>query len=256
MSNLLRAFIDFNKKCHILIAKIFPNTKYSAKYRAYSHYPEEVRRNLADNISVLDIGGGKLCEFAPELAGFTGIKIIALDISAEELALNNDADEKIVFDITSGKRVPLEDGSVDMVTSSSVLEHLKNIETAMKEVSRILKPGGKFISVLPNKFALFAIVNQLFPNWLARKILFAIMPEARKSHGFVAYYDRCYYPALKNLLSRNGFSNAEFMFDYNQSEYFSFFLPFGLIALLWDFLMYIFHVKPFCAYVCFTAEKS
>ncbi len=252
MSNPLRAFINFNKKCHSLIAKIFPNTKHSA----YGHYREEVRRNLADNISVLDIGGGKRCTFADECRTHTGVKIIALDVSAEELAFNNDADEKIVFDIASGKRVPLEDESVDMVTSSSVLEHLKNLENAVKEVRRILKPGGKFISVLPCKFALFAIINQLLPNWLARKILFAIMPEAKGFCGFVAYYDRCYYPALKNLLSRNGFSKIDFMFDYNQAGYFSFFVPFGLIALLWDCLMYILHAKPLCGYICFTAEKS
>ena len=252
MSSPLRAFINFNKKCHSLIAKIFPNTKHSA----YRHYREEVRRNLADNISVLDIGGGKRCTFADECRTYTGIKITALDVSAEELAFNNDADEKIVFDLTSGKRVPLEDESVDMVTSSSVLEHLKDLESAVKEVSRIIKPGGKFISVFPSKFALFAVINQLLPNWLARKILFAIRPEAKGFGGFVAYYNRLYYPALKNLLSRNGFSKIDFMFDYNQAGYFSFFEPFGLIALLWDCLMYILHVKPLCAYICFTAEKS
>lgn len=252
MSNPLRAFINFNKKCHSLIAKIFPNTKHSA----YRHYCEEVKRNLADNISVLDIGGGKRCTFADECRTYTGIKITALDVSAEELAFNNDVDEKIVFDITSGKRVPLEDESVDMVTSSSVLEHLKDLESAVKEVSRIIKPGGKFISVFPSKFALFAIINQIIPGWLARKIVFAAFPHREKIGIFKAYYDRCYYPALKNLLSRNGFSNVDFMFDYNQAGYFSFFVPFGIIALFWDCMMYILHVKPLCAYICFTAEKS
>ena len=184
MANPLRAFINFNKKCHSLIAKIFPNTKHSA----YRHYREEVRRNLADNISVL--------------------------------------------------------------------EHLNNLESAVKEVSRILKKGGKFISVLPSKFALFAIINQLLQNWFVRKILFAIRPEAKGFGGFVAYCNRCYYPALKNLLAKYGFSNIALMFDYNQSGYFSFFVPFGLIALCWDCLMYILHVKPLCAYICFTAEKS
>ena len=252
MSNPLRAFINLNKKCHSFIAKIFPNTKHSA----YTHYREQVSKNLADNITALDIGGGKRCFFAAECRKYTGVKIIALDVSAEELAFNNDADEKIVFDLASGERIPLEDESVDMVTSSSVLEHLKNLENAVKEVSRILKPGGKFISVLPSKFALFTMINQLLPNWLARKILFAIRPETKGFCGFIAYYDHCYYPALKNLLSKHGFGNINFMFDYNQSGYLSFFVPFGLISLLWDCLMYILHMKPLCAYICFTAEKE
>ncbi len=161
-----------------------------------------------------------------------------------------------MFDLASGKSVPLEDDSVDMVTSSSVLEHMNSLENAVKEVNRILKPGGKFISPLPCRFALFAVINQILPRWLARRILFAIRPETKEFCGFAAYYDRCYYPALKNLLSRCGFSNIDFMFDYNQSYYFSFFVPFGLISLCWDCLMYILHVKPLCAYICFTAEKS
>ena len=205
---------------------------------------------------VLDIGGGKRCMFADDCRNFTGIKIIALDVSAEELAFNNDADEKIVFDITSGKRVPVDDGCIDMVTSSSVLEHLRDVEVAVKEVGRMLKPGGKFISLLPSKFALFAVINQLLPNWLARKVLFAVKPEAKGSQGFRAYYNRCWYPTLRNVLLRNGFGNMDFMFDYNQAGYFSFFVPFGLIALIWDCLMHILHAKPLCAYICFTAEKS
>ncbi|MBQ9389291.1 MAG: class I SAM-dependent methyltransferase [Synergistaceae bacterium] len=252
MSNPLRAFINVNRKCHSLIAKLFPQTKHSA----YKHYREQVNNNLSDNMTALDIGGGKRCLFAPESRKFKGIKIIALDVSPEELEYNNDADEKIVFDLTSGERVPIDDESVDMITSSSVLEHLKNLENAVTEVSRILKKGGKFISVFPSKFALFAIINQLLPNWLARKILFTINPAAIGFGGFKAYYNRCYYPALKNLLAKHGFKNINFMFDYNQSGYFSFFVPFGLISLIWDCLMYVLHVKPFCAYICFTAEKG
>ena len=207
-------------------------------------------------MAVLDIGGGKRCAFVKECRQFTGIKIIALDVSAEELAYNHDADTKIVFDIASGERVPLEDASVDMVTSSSVLEHLQSIENAVKEVNRILKPGGKFISVLPSKFALFAMINQLLPHRLARKILFAIKPEAKSTSGFKAYYNRCYYPALKSLLLKHGFTSADFMFDYNQSGYFSFFGPFALVSLIWDFLMYVLRVRPMCAYICFTAQKA
>ena len=252
MPNPVRVFINFNKKCYSAISKIFPNTKFSV----YSYYREQVRANLRDGIAILDIGGGKHCAFAEDCRRFNGVKIIALDVSAEELEYNHDADEKIVADIASGARVPLDDSSADLVTSSSVLEHLKDLDIAFSEVSRILKPGGKFISELPCRFTFFAIINRMLPNWLARKILFSIMPETKGLCGFKAYYDRCYYSALKKLLSKHGFINADFGFSYGQSGYFSFFVPFAFIVMLWDFLMYIFRAKTLSSYVCFTATKG
>lgn len=252
MTNPVRAFINLNKKCYSYIAQIFPNTNFSV----YNYYHEQVKNNLAENQVILDVGGGKKCSFAMDARKFTGIKLIGLDVSQEELDYNHDLDKKIVFDIASGERVPLDDSSVDMITSSSVLEHLEILENALREIYRILKPGGEFISVIPCKFALFAIINQILPNWLARKILFSIMPESKGICGFKAYYDSCYYPALQKLLTKCGFSPAKFAFQYNQSHYFAFFLPFAFISLIWDCLMYLFHVKPLASYLCFITCKK
>ncbi len=228
MSNPVRWFIDINKKCFEAVAKLFPNTKISID----KYYSEYVRENLRDNITILDIGGGKTWHFREQRKNFSGLRVIALDPSEKELSYNHDVDEKIIFAMGIDARAPLDDNSVDIVTSHMVLEHIPNNNYTMREISRILKPGGKFISAFPCKFAIFAIINQMLPNWLARKILFAIHPNARFGCEF------------------------KFAFNYNQSWYFSFFLPFGLIALAWDLLMYIFHVKPLCGYLCFSATKK
>jgi SAM-dependent methyltransferase len=45
--------------------------------------------------------------------------------------------------------LPFIDNSVDCVVSIAVLEHLQNPEIVIKEVFRILKPGGMIISVVP-----------------------------------------------------------------------------------------------------------
>lgn len=252
MSGPIRKFIDWNKKFYAALSKIFPNTKFSI----YKYYTDHVKASISDGMTILDIGGGKSCSFASSRKFFDRIKIIALDVSQEELDYNHDVDEKIVFDIASGGRVPIDDNTMDMVTSSSVLEHLKNLDNVVKEVSRIIKPGGKFISVFPCKFALFAIINQMLPNWLARKILFSIMPESKGICGFKAYYDSCYYPAIQRLLVKNGFEDINFAFQYSQSGYFAFFAPFAIISLLWDFLMYILNLRSLCGYLFFEARKK
>lgn len=252
MFNPVRWFIDLNKKCFRYVAKLFPNTKTGID----TYYFGWVRENLADNYTIVDVGGGRGWHLASERRKFTGLKLIAVDPSEEQLRYNKDADEKIIFAMGTDERVPIEDNSADIVTSHMVVEHISNNDYTMREISRILKPGGKFICAIPNKFALFAVINQMLPNWLARKILFTLRPETREGHGFKAYYDRTYYPAMQKLLARYGFVGTKFAFTYNQSIYFAFFLPFGLISLMWDFLMYLFRVKPLCAYLCFITYKK
>lgn len=50
----------------------------------------------------------------------------------------------------SAVNIPLLAGSVDLVFSNSVIEHIKNLDQTLKEVKRILKRGGIFVFTAPN----------------------------------------------------------------------------------------------------------
>lgn len=119
----VRCFINLNKRCFNVIAKIFPQT------------------HSRDN--------GKSWHLQDERKRFHHIKVIALDPSEEQLKNNHDADEKILFAMGRDSRAPLDDASLDIVTSHMVLEHIPNNDFTMREISRILNPIGKFISAIP-----------------------------------------------------------------------------------------------------------
>ena len=55
----------------------------------------------------------------------------------------------------SGGAIPLPDGSVDVVTSFTVLEHVPDEMEALQEMRRILRPGGKLIVSVPNRWWIF-----------------------------------------------------------------------------------------------------
>jgi len=81
-----------------------------------------------------------------------------------------------------GKTLPFPDNHFDGVFSSEVFEHVFNLEEIIKEVHRVLKPGGKMLFTCP-----FVISEHEVPNDYARYTMFA----------------------LKHLLEKNGFRVLE-----------------------------------------------
>ena len=57
--------------------------------------------------------------------------------------------------VTEGGPIPLPDGSADVVTSFTVLEHVPDEQAALAEMRRILRPGGKLIITVPNRWWIF-----------------------------------------------------------------------------------------------------
>lgn len=52
-------------------------------------------------------------------------------------------------------RIPLPDGVADVVTSFTVLEHVPDERAALTEMFRVLKPGGRLILSVPNRWWIF-----------------------------------------------------------------------------------------------------
>ena len=48
-----------------------------------------------------------------------------------------------------GKKIPLEDSSVDSIFSSEVFEHIFELDSTLLELNRILKTGGKLLITVP-----------------------------------------------------------------------------------------------------------
>jgi SAM-dependent methyltransferase len=51
-------------------------------------------------------------------------------------------------------RLPFPDGSFDVVVSNTVLEHVLNKEESLREIARVLKPGGYAMHLFPGRWYL------------------------------------------------------------------------------------------------------
>lgn len=66
--------------------------------------------------------------------------------------------------VLDGTELPFEDGTFDLVFSRYVLEHVPDAGGFLREVYRVLKPGGSFLFLTPNKWHYVAIVSRCTPH--------------------------------------------------------------------------------------------
>lgn len=104
---------------------------------------EEILPLLPRGSTILEFGSGTGAQ--ARFLAERGFDVVAID-----LASSNYAAERI-FPVRDydGRHLPLEDGSVDVIFSSNVLEHVENFEEIAAEFRRVLKPGGFAVHVLP-----------------------------------------------------------------------------------------------------------
>jgi SAM-dependent methyltransferase len=95
----------------------------------------------------LGCGDGRLTRVLLEQVG--GRRLVGLDVDPREtrLAIADGLYENV--HTSSGDNVPESQGSFDFVISVSVMEHIPHLEPVLREVGRVLKPGGRLITTIP-----------------------------------------------------------------------------------------------------------
>lgn len=217
-------------------------------------YYSEVAVNLANNFKnplIVDAGGGRLTPFAKKIK--KSHKLIVLDSDKNELKYNFDADKKLIM---INDTIPLKKNSANLIVSRYTLEHLNNPEIFIKNSYKILKNGGYSVHLFSCKYAPFSAVNQLLPDKLSQFLLNKFIPNSKHIRGYKTYYKSCYYSKIIEIFKRSKFEITDISLSYYQSRYFSFFLPFYLLSILYEFIIYSLKLKNLSAYILIIAKKS
>jgi SAM-dependent methyltransferase len=113
--------------------------------------------------TVLDHGCGTARYFATLRAAFPGAAISGCDVSAVAVEHARERHPDGNFLVMDGERIPLGDGSVDLVLSVEVLEHVADAARAVEEIGRVLRPGGVAVISTPcaNRGSLEWAMNRL-----------------------------------------------------------------------------------------------
>ncbi len=128
--------------------RIFPYLlDWSMSSPNFTQYRQEILTNVKGEILEIGFGTGINLSYYPEEIH----KIVTVDISPDvhELAKKRIQTSSITVDhhILNGENLPMADHTFDSVVSTFTLCSITNIEQALKEIHRVLKPGGRFFFV-------------------------------------------------------------------------------------------------------------
>ena len=115
-------------------------------------------------VRILDIGAGCGTDLLNIRKGPGAHDIVLYGIETYEPYVNACRKQGIeVFPLNiENSKIPLDDGSIDMIIINQVIEHTKEIFWIFSEISRVLKNEGRCIVGVPNLAALHERVLLLF----------------------------------------------------------------------------------------------
>ena len=120
------------------------------RYEKEWHIPAAADFQNTRGLRVLEIGcgmGTDGAQFAKAGADYTGIDLTdaAVELARKRFQVSGLKGE---FRVADAERLDFPDASFDLVYSHGVLHHTPDIEAAVREIYRVLKPGGRAMVML------------------------------------------------------------------------------------------------------------
>lgn len=124
-----------------------------------------------------------------EVGAGTGFQALALsghgyDVNAIDLQSSNYAASRIYhIQEYDGKHIPFADKTFDVVLSSSVIEHVQDIDNFQYELHRVLKTNGVAIHIVPNAIWRLATSFSFYPYIIKNLFSKLLLNDERRIPG-------------------------------------------------------------------------
>lgn len=96
---------------------------------------------------VLEVGTGE-GQVARAIASAPGASVVGIDPVENQITVAIERGGGVEYRRAGAESLPFDDGSFDAVVCCLVFEHIDAVDEAIAEVSRVLRPGGRFVFCL------------------------------------------------------------------------------------------------------------
>jgi ubiquinone/menaquinone biosynthesis C-methylase UbiE len=202
-----KKFIEWNER----MFKKYNNVRLYDHPNPLIRYTENKRvRMLAEGVSgsdrVLDVGCGE----GYVLARIRSKEIVGLDIS--ETALERISGSRARLVRADAARMPFTDSYFDGAICSETLEHVPEPGKIVKEISRVVRPGGIVLLSVPNE-PLINLVKDIIWNLGLFGIVFPNVPRRQNDEWHLHSFDlKKLREVCKGLLEIKKISAVPFFF--------------------------------------------
>jgi ubiquinone/menaquinone biosynthesis C-methylase UbiE len=125
--------------------------------RVHKEMLDVVAMEIATPNTVLDVGCGTGRLLSKVQALYPSAQLFGVDPAEGMVAIARSQVPSATIHLTGAESLPLADSSVDVVLSSISFHHWTNQLAALREISRVLRPGG-----------CFCLADISIPEWLAK----------------------------------------------------------------------------------------
>jgi len=165
-----------------------------------------VLANLRTHHCVLDIGCGRTAPDLHALRGkaqtLIGIDIIPFEAEESDLRL---------LQQDAGNMSGIETDSVDIAFSRAMMEHAEDPEAVLKEIERVLVPGGVYMFITPSIYDYGSLVAAVVPNRFHGTVVNVTSGRAHRD-VFPTRFRANSRRAIERLAKTSGLEVAEFRF--------------------------------------------
>jgi ubiquinone/menaquinone biosynthesis methyltransferase len=174
--------------------------------------------HVGPNAAILDLAGGT-GDIAVRLKKRTKAKVTVCDINADMLSVGRDRQfdrgesEGLRWVCGNAQSLPVPDNSQDIITISFGLRNVTEIDTALRDIYRALKPGGQFLCLEFSKVIVppVAKIYDLYSFHLIPKFG-KLVAKDEASYQYLVESIRMFpsQEELKKRMTKVGFARAKY----------------------------------------------
>jgi SAM-dependent methyltransferase len=239
----VRSVIDLNVRVSRTMEKRAQLPTDKTLWALFERQADALIRALPDGAVVLDLGGGRRFIYGGSIQPEGRLRVIAVDISSDELALNSDVGETCVADVST--ELPFPPASVDLILSRALLEHVHGVPSAINHMGSVLKPGGMALHLVPCRYSFGPLL----------RLTHLMMPQTRGYVEFPVVYDSCWPQALERSFKNAGFREVQSEITWACPGYFEAVFPLFVLHAIWEWAARKLRIRRFAAYTVVLAVR-